>query len=82
MCTARVGIQCINRCPRYQGIQVSLLRSSVVCPMQPHTELKYGYMHYSGIQLNKEGTCENMVQHLHDVYGHMVIRSLIYSQPV
>ena len=50
--------------------------------MQPHMELKYAQVHYSGIQLNKEGTCEEMVQHLHDVYGHMVVRSLIYSQRV
>ena len=30
---------------------------------------------------NKEGICEEIV-HLHDVHGHMVVRSVIYSQPV
>ena len=44
-------------------------------------QLKYGKVHYIGIQLNKEGICEEMV-HLHDVHGHTVVRSVIYSQPV
>ena len=59
--------------------------------------LWYKYLtYYAGIMLNafRYLLCSNLCQHnrrvprdgttliLHDAYGHMVVRSLIYSQPV